>query len=194
MRFYIVISCLIPTYSIMIQTQIGAITLEELPTLRKELKISYRLKHMEKSTNQKEVNSKRLGRLYLLKEQIKKAILHSPWETGVNQFVISFPNLYLSDEFAPNLKPIIEDVFNQYFFTDKPNQVFRVGNIVGLYGQLKPVNIAPKPDINEASKPTNEPKLVYRQITWTAKKLELNSSYENLKYVKVGCFILTPKN
>jgi len=178
----------------MINTQIGAITPEEMSTLGTELRTSYRLKHMERSTTQKEVNSKRLGRLYLLKKQIQKAILHSPWETGVNKFVISFPNLYLSNEFAPNLKPIIEDVFNQYFFTDKPNQVFRVGNMIGLYGQSKPANTEPKPDINTGFEDNNKPELVPRKITWTAKKLELNSSFENLKYVKVDCFILTPKN
>ena len=179
MCFYIVkISCKVSK----MQTQIGYITPEEFEKYGKELTQSYRIHHIEKSADQEEIDRKNIGRLYLLKKQINKAILKSDWETGASYFIIEFPNLYLSSEFTPNLKAIIEDVFNENFFTDKPNQLFRVGNIVGLYQVAKP------------NTPNNSSSWPRNMTSYSGfRKLEMNSSYENLKQIKVGCFIITPK-
>lgn len=132
-----------------------------------DLKLDYKLRMMEKSTSEEEIEHKNIGRLFLLKKTINKAILHSSWENGDSRFIISFNNLYLSSEFSVDLRRVIMDVFHEKYEKDNKDQEFRVGRITGLYLEKTPTF-----------------KLVPKKI---------ERDYEGFKIIVVECFLTNKK-
>lgn len=145
-----------------LSTQIGSLTKDEFETHKSLLKTSYKLKMLEKSSSQEEIQNKRSGRIRLLKKDINKAILESPWESGSNRFKIVFDNAYLSSEFRPNLRFLIKEVFNTNYDTE--NKTIRVGSIFGL--------------------------CIDSSFKLTYKKLEYNSDYNRVIRIVAECFMI----